>query len=279
MKTVSSPKSLQKQLQVEKSKGKKIAFVPTMGFLHAGHLRLMAMARQRADVVVASIFVNPLQFGPKEDYSIYPRNEKADLQKLAEAKVDYVFLPPIKDIYPTDFKTSVQVHPLSDDLCGRSRPGHFGGVTTVVLKLFNIVQPDLAIFGKKDFQQYLIIKKMVQDLNLPIQIVGAPLIREKDGLAMSSRNVRLNAQERELALCLSQSLFAVKKQLKKTMSAENLIKMVRSHFVKNHLFQEDYVAIRHTETLAQLANYIPGKTLIAVAAKVGQVRLIDNIVV
>lgn len=279
MKKLTSPQRLQALMLSLKKKGKTIAFVPTMGFLHAGHLRLMAMARQKADVVVASIFVNPLQFGPQEDFSIYPRDLKADLKKLSSQAVDYVFLPKASDLYPKNFQTTVQLPLLSQDLCGLARPGHFTGVATVVLKLFHIVQPDIAIFGKKDYQQYLLICQMVRDLNLPIRIVGAPLVREKDGLAMSSRNVRLKPEERELALSLSRALFIAKKQVKKSMSSAALINVVRSEFVKNPAFQEEYVAIRDSETLAKLYHYEPRKTLIAVAVQVGKVRLIDNIVI
>ena len=279
MKKITSPKRLQTLMLSLKKKGKTIAFVPTMGFLHQGHLQLMDLAHKKADLVVASIFVNPLQFGPKEDFSVYPRDLNADLKKLSAHAVDYVFLPKASDLYPKDFQTSVQLPALSQDLCGLARPGHFTGVATVVLKLFNLVQPDAAVFGIKDYQEYLLIRQMVRDLNLPIRIVGAPLVREKNGLAMSSRNVRLNLQEREIALCLSRGLFAAQNQVKKNMSAEALMKIVRSQFVENPAFQEEYVAIRHADTLATLTHYQPRKTLVAVAVRVGQVRLIDNIVI
>lgn len=279
MKKITSPKRLQTLISALKKKGKTIAFVPTMGFLHAGHLRLMALAKKKADVVVASIFVNPLQFGRGEDFATYPRDQKADLQKLMAQQVDFVFLPQASDLYPNDFQTSVQLPALSADLCGLSRPGHFNGVVTVVLKLFNIVQPDVVVFGKKDYQQYLIIKQLVRDLNLPIRVLGAPIVREKDGLAMSSRNVRLSPEARLLALCLSKGLFAAKKNVRKSMSAKDLLQLVRSHFVKNPALQEEYVAIRQAATLAKLTHYVPRKTLIAVAVKVGHVRLIDNIVI
>jgi len=195
--------------------GETIAFVPTMGNLHAGHLRLVDKAKQRADKVVVSIFVNPLQFAKNEDYSMYPRTIDQDCEKLADYAVDLLFVPETKNIYPDDLDqtTFIDVPTLSSILCGVSRPKHFRGVATVVNKLFNIVQPNIAVFGKKDFQQLVIIKRMVEDLNMPITVVGEDTVREEDGVAMSSRNVHLNSEERKRASTLYQSLSIAKNEL------------------------------------------------------------------
>lgn len=280
MTLIHSPKKMQQTVLALKKRGKKIAFVPTMGFLHEGHLKLIHEARKKADVVVVSIFVNPLQFGPKEDLAKYPRDEKGDLLKCKQAGASFVFFPKVKDLYPKNFQTYVEVTELQKELCGKTRPGHFKGVSTVVLKLFNLVQPDVAVFGLKDFQQFALLCQMVKDLNMPIQMVGVPTVREKDGLAMSSRNKYLSEDGRKEALSLSQSLKKIKDKIKSGVTdIQKLQKTISDEILKNPSAKIDYISFTDSETLEPLTAYKPKKTLVALAVFIGTTRLIDNRVV
>jgi len=262
-----------------KREGKSIGFVPTMGYLHEGHMSLVKAAKKHTDVVVMSIFVNPLQFGPKEDFEKYPRDIKRDEALAGEAGVDVIFCPSVKDMYPEGYATHVNVECLTDSLCGASRPGHFKGVTTVVAKLFNIVKPDVAYFGQKDAQQVAVVRKMARDLNLDIEIKSMPIIRETDGLAMSSRNVYLSEEERHQALVLNQSL---EKALSLVKAGErdpaNVIKAIRELIARKPLVRIDYVSIVDAKGLKDISG-ISGEVLVALAAFVGKTRLIDNIIV
>lgn len=280
MKVISDPKKIQAICLKLKKKGKSIAFVPTMGYLHAGHMKLMYEAKKKADISVLSIFVNPTQFAPNEDLAKYPRDKKGDLAKAKACGVDFVFMPTPFNLYPENYETYVEVINATRQLCGASRPTHFRGVTTIVAKLFNIVQPDVALFGKKDFQQYAVIKKMVSDLNMPTKIIGVPTIREKDGLAMSSRNVYLSSDERKAALCLSRGLNKIKENVKAGItSIDQLLKIISAEINSESLARIDYVACMDAETIQPLKNYEKQKTLFAVAVFIGKTRLIDNIVV
>ncbi len=258
-------------------KKQKIGFVPTMGYLHEGHLSLVRIANKHSDFVVSSIFVNPTQFGPNEDFNHYPRNLKRDEGLLKKERVDLLFYPAIEEMYAEDHKTYVEVSELSSILCGKSRPGHFRGVTTIVLKLFNIVQPDIAVFGEKDFQQVVVIKKMVADLNLDVKIVVGPIVREKDGLAMSSRNTYLNPEERKNATILYQSLIWAKNSFNRESikSPEYLINQIKQMIeAKGGLV--DYVAAVDKENLAPV-RYLEKGNRILLAVFFGKTRLIDNI--
>ncbi len=257
----------------------KVGFVPTMGALHPGHLELVRVAKERCDYVVVSIFVNPLQFGPKEDYQRYPRDFKKDRQLLKALGVDAVFYPDKEEMYPPDYSTYVEVEGLTRYLCGRSRPGHFRGVTTVVAKLFNIVKPHLAVFGQKDAQQALVIKRMVQDLNFPIEIVVVPTVREKDGLAMSSRNKYLTPEERKEAPVLFRSLKLAEKLIKSGQrDAEKVKRAMRQMIKEESRGKIDYVEIVDTQRLEPVKR-IKGEVLVALAVYFGKARLIDNIII
>jgi pantoate--beta-alanine ligase len=249
-----------------------------MGALHEGHLSLIGGARTQSDVVAVSIFVNPLQFGPKEDFSKYPRTFERDCQLLEAEKVDLLFAPSNDDMYQPDATTFVTVEGLSERLCGRSRPGHFRGVTTVVAKLFHIVQPDLAFFGQKDAAQLAIIRRMVRDLNFPVQIVVCPIVREKDGLALSSRNAYLDPQQRSQALVLYRSLMRVQTLADAgERSAAKLVDAGKQVIKEEPGVRLDYLEIVHPDTLEPVADISHG-ALVAVAAFVGSTRLIDNAV-
>lgn len=260
----------------ERSAGKQIGFVPTMGYLHEGHLSLVRRCRKENDIVVVSIFVNPTQFGPNEDYASYPRDLKRDLSMLEVENVDYVFVPSVEEMYPTNYSTYVVEESLSKHLCGKSRPTHFKGVCTVVTKLFNIVKPHRAYFGQKDAQQFRIIRRMVRDLNMDVEVIECPIVRESDGLAMSSRNVYLVGEERKQALALYQSL-KIAEQLYEAgeRDAARIKQKMLEHFEKFNLVKVDYVEIVDEETL-QPVERLDGKVLVAVAAWVGKARLIDN---
>lgn len=259
----------------------RIALVPTMGNLHQGHLALVDDARRRADRVVASVFVNPLQFGPGEDFGAYPRTLERDSALLKAAGCDLLFAPPEAEVYPhgRDGQTFVEVPGLSGELCGASRPGHFRGVATVVLKLFNMVQPDVAIFGEKDFQQLLVIRRMVADLDLPIEIVGAPIVREADGLALSSRNAYLSATERAIAPRLNQVLAAVVAELKAGADRETVEQTAIAALADAGL-EPDYVSVRRRADLSQpspgSAQPMDLELVVLAAARLGRARLIDN---
>jgi len=259
-----------------RKEGRSIAFVPTMGFLHEGHLYLMKKGREMADVVVASIFVNPAQFGPSEDLGSYPRNIERDLKLLKKEGVDIVFLPVEKEMYPDGFQTYVELKNLPNHLCGLSRPVFFRGVASVVAKLFNIVKPLYAVFGKKDYQQYLVIKQMVKDLNFDIEIIGAPIVREKDGLAMSSRNSYLNLEQRIHALSLYRSLTRAGEILQTgERSSSRIIGEARAIIDSYPDTEIDYIKICDSENLSDM-EIIDGPVLMALAVKVGKTRLIDN---
>lgn len=258
--------------------GKSLGLVPTMGALHEGHLSLVRAARAQCDLVVASIFVNPLQFGPNEDLAKYPRNFDRDRELLKQEGVDFIFAPSVEEMYPAGAVTYVSVEGLSGKLCGRSRPGHFRGVTTVVAKLFNIVAPDRAYFGQKDAAQSTIIRRMVRDLNIPVQLVVCPIVREPDGLAMSSRNAYLDAAQRRAALALHRSLVAVRQHFDHgERKVQALIEAGQQTFAQDPVVRLDYFEIVDPETLNPIDDLSRG-ALVAVAAFVGKARLIDNIV-
>lgn len=256
--------------------GKTIAFVPTMGFLHGGHLALIRKGRKRADALVVSIFVNPTQFGPSEDLATYPRNFSRDLELARTEGADVVFAPSEKELYPEGFQTFVKLETLPGHLCGISRPHFFRGVATVVAKLFNIVKPHVAIFGQKDFQQLVIIRRMVQDLNFDIEIVGCPTVREADGLAMSSRNNYLTPDQRRHARCLFEALENTQALLNSGMGdAGRLIQCAKDLILSHPQTDIDYIAICNPESLEDIAC-VDRPALMALAVKVGTTRLIDN---
>ncbi|MDI9480357.1 MAG: pantoate--beta-alanine ligase [Syntrophomonadaceae bacterium] len=280
MQTIQSVAEMQQWSSIQKRSGRRIGLVPTMGYLHDGHLSLVRQARQECDLVVVSIFVNPMQFGVGEDFEEYPRDLTRDCALLEQEQADVVFAPAVKDMYPPGYSSFVEVEgEITTKMCGASRPGHFRGVTTVVSKLFHICQPDLAFFGQKDAQQAMILEKMVRELNFPLKIVRVPIVREEDGLALSSRNVYLNPQERQEALVLSQSLQAARQLI---MDGERDVEKVKD-FIRNIIAtspgaQIDYIELNKADDLASLPR-IEGKVLIALAVKFGTTRLIDNLLV
>jgi pantoate--beta-alanine ligase len=277
MKIIASAKEMTSLSNEMRRSGKRIGFVPTMGALHQGHLSLVRAARKQTDIVVTSIFVNPTQFGPNEDFSKYPRTFEKDSAMLAGEKTDYIFSPSVEEMYPKDATTWVEVEGLGGKLDGRSRPGHFRGVTTVVSKLFNIVQPDLAFFGQKDAAQVAVIRKMVRDLNFGVQIVVCPIIRESDGLAMSSRNAYLNPEQRKQALALSRALRQVEKRVAQgDTAADRLIVTGEQTMAEEPSVRLDYFEIVNPDTLDPVPDVSHG-ALVAVAAYVGTTRLIDNL--
>ncbi len=276
MNTITKAKEMRKAALEEKTRGRSIGFVPTMGFLHEGHLSLVRESVRRADVTVVSIYVNPAQFGPQEDFQQYPRDIQRDVELLKNEMVDYLFLPDNQEIYPEGYKTYVEVHDLQDKLCGRSRPGHFRGVCTVVLKLFSIVSPDRAFFGQKDAQQAIILKRMTQDLNLGVTIEVMPIVREEAGLALSSRNAYLNQKERNAARVLSASLEQARVMVENGESdADQIIERMKKMIGREPLAQIDYVEIVDMENLDPVQK-IENKALAALAVFIGKVRLIDN---
>ncbi len=259
-----------------KKQGKKVGFVPTMGFFHEGHLELMRNARKECDVVVVSIFVNPIQFGPEEDFKDYPRDLNRDVKLAEEVGVDIIFAPDVEEMYPVGFSTYVEVKGLTNKLCGRSRPGYFRGVTTVVLKLFNSVQPHVAYFGQKDAQQVLVISRMVEDLNQDIEIRSVPTVREKDGLAMSSRNAYLNTEERKAATVLYRSIQLVKERVRNGERDVKELKRAAVEMISSEPLAEiDYVEILTFPDLKE-QDTLKDKMLLALAVKIGKARLIDN---
>ncbi|MCX5711369.1 MAG: pantoate--beta-alanine ligase [Candidatus Omnitrophica bacterium] len=277
MKTITKPDAMFKAVMAVKTKGKSVGFVPTMGALHEGHLSLIRRARKDNDIVVVSIFVNPAQFAPGEDLKKYPRPVSKDIALCRKAGVDFIFYPLPKDIYPQGFKTYVSVDDLSQVLCGRTRPGHFRGVATVVAKLLNVTQPDILYLGQKDAQQAIIIKRMAEDLNFPVKVRVMSTVREKNGLALSSRNAYLNKKEKEDALVLFKSLNLALLLIKGGLrDAGRLIKRVRELISKKKSAKIDYIAIVNAETLEPL-NKIRGNCLIALAVRIGKTRLIDNV--
>lgn len=258
--------------------GHTVGFVPTMGYLHEGHLELMRRARERCDFVVASIFVNPTQFGPNEDLDRYPRDLERDARLAEEVGVDVIFNPSVQEMYPPGYCTYVEVERLTEKMCGASRPGHFRGVATVVTKLFNIVKPDVAFFGQKDAQQALVIQGMVADLNMDLEIVTVPTVRESDGLAMSSRNVYLDPEQRRAALVLSRSLDrAVEAVRAGERDVARIRQMVENLIRAEPLARIDYVEIYSYPGLEPVER-LQGQALLALAVKFGQTRLIDNVI-
>ncbi len=279
MKVVSILKNLRDDIAVAVREGKKIGFVPTMGFLHAGHLSLVKKAREETDVVVMSIFVNPLQFAPGEDLEKYPWNPERDAQLASQEGVDIIFYPENEDIYPPSFSTYVNVEGLTENLCGKFRPGHFRGVTTIVAKLFNMVQPDIAYFGQKDAQQALVIRRMVMDLNMPLEVKILPTVREKDGLAMSSRNTYLSVRERSVAPLIYKSLLAAEKAIKEGERDKKAIITAMLLLLRSEeIIKIEYLEIVDTGSLTPV-NTLAGEVLIALAVKIGKTRLIDNVLV
>ncbi len=278
MRLVKSLNALRQNIKNAKAKGKTIGFVPTMGYLHQGHISLVRKAVKDSDFVAVSIFVNPTQFGPREDLSRYPKDLKKDLRMLRKAGADIVFAPSAQAMYPEGFQSYVEVKNLGDVLCGRSRPGHFKGVSTVVTKLFNLVDPDIAYFGQKDAQQSIIIKKMAEDLNTNVKIKVEPTVREKDGLAMSSRNAYLKKEEREEAAILYKSLLEAKRLINNGVkSSERIINAVRRMIKSVKTAKIDYVSIIDAKDLKPVKT-IKGRVLIALAVWFGKTRLIDNII-
>ena len=256
--------------------GKRIVFVPTMGYLHEGHLSLLREGKKRGDLLVASIYVNPAQFNDKSDFDAYPTDLERDMKLLEGEGCHVLFLPSSESMYPPDFQTSIDVSRLSKGMCGDSRPGHFSGVATVVAKLFNIVRPQVAIFGEKDFQQLALIRRMVRDLNFDIEIIGMPTVRERDGLAMSSRNVRLSDEERERALSISRALIHCSRLFKEGTHDAGQIAAAAKGSLSNGI-EIDYIDVRDVNTLLPVEK-IEKESLLAIAAKVGNTRLIDNII-
>ncbi|MBP1994767.1 pantoate--beta-alanine ligase [Paenibacillus eucommiae] len=265
----------------QEHKQTQIGYVPTMGYLHDGHASLLRRAKEQTGLVVLSIFVNPLQFGPNEDFEKYPRDTERDLQLAEAAGVDIVFLPSVAEMYPKPTQTTVSVKGITSRLCGASRPGHFDGVATVVSKLFNIVQPDKAFFGLKDAQQIAVITQMVEDLNMPVEIVPCPTLREADGLALSSRNVYLSAEERSQAVVLSQSLAAAEAFISEHQhfTSEELVEAVKVHIRKATLGEIDYVealAFPSLEPFTSIDTVTEKRIIVALAVKFSKARLIDN---
>ena len=257
----------------------KVALVPTMGYLHSAHIALIEAGRQSCSKSVVSIFVNPTQFGPNEDLDSYPRQLESDIERLEATGVDILFHPTKEEMYPAGYKTCVEVQNISEHLCGKNRAGFFKGVTTVVLKLFNIVRPHNAFFGEKDWQQLAVIEALVEDLNLDVAIIRVPLVRESDGLAMSSRNRYLSSQERKTALSLSHSLQEAQNNIRRgTTSAKAISNSIRQYFLGKEGCEIDYISICDPESFKE-KEQIRGRTLIALAVKVGPSRLIDNCII
>lgn len=278
MEIIARPSELRERVRQWRNDGERIAFVPTMGNLHAGHGKLVTEARQRAQRVVVSVFVNPLQFGPNEDYASYPRTPEDDRRLLEELRVDLLFLPEVDDMYPHGQATTarVQVPELDSILCGAFRPGHFTGVATIVTKLLNLVQPDIALFGEKDFQQLMIIRRAADDLCMPIEIVGVATMREADGLAMSSRNRYLSAEDRAAAPTIFKELDRTRGQIES--GSRNFEALERAGFeaLKNAGFKPDYFSIRDASNLAAPSPQ-SAEVVVLTAARIGRARLIDNL--
>jgi pantoate--beta-alanine ligase len=278
MELISSPDDMQRWAESARRAGERIALVPTMGFLHDGHLALMREGRKRATALVVSVFVNPTQFGPREDFARYPRDLERDLAMMEAVGVDIVFAPEAPAMYAPDAQTWVEVTGLTRGLCGAHRPGHFRGVTTIVAKLFNIVKPHLAIFGEKDFQQLRAIQRMVADLNFDIEVAGVPIVRETDGLAMSSRNAYLSAEERERALALNLALRAARQRHRRgACRVEDIVAAASCVLKRTGGIEVEYLEAVDAETL-EPAPSLSRPILVAIAARVGRTRLIDNAV-
>jgi len=280
MEIIRIPKIMQETSKECLKKGKTIGFVPTMGALHEGHLSLIRRAKQENDITIVSIFVNPIQFGPSEDFKRYPRDIGGDTEKLQREKVDVVFMPEVSSMYPERFLTLVEVEEISERLCGALRPDHFRGVATVVIKLLNIVKPIRVYFGQKDFQQSVIIKQLVKDLNIDVDVVICPTMREQDGLAMSSRNAYLDIEQREAATVLYRCLKEASDLIKSGIIDGEYIK----GFMQERILREpeissiDYAGVYDPETMVEVPE-IKGNILLAVALRIGNTRLIDNVLV
>ena len=262
--------------EAERRRRQRIVFVPTMGFLHEGHLCLVRDARSRGDQVVVSIFVNPTQFGPGEDFAAYPRNFERDRRLLEAEGVDVLFHPSVDQIYPAGAQTFVEVEQLSLPLCGSVRPGHFRGVATIVTKLFNIIRPHVAIFGEKDYQQLQVIRRMARDLSMDVEIIGHPIVREADGLALSSRNAYLTSDERQAAVCLSRALCKAERLVRRgETSAAAIIHLATKELQSEPLANVEYVKLCDAETLDEISD-IREPAVLALAVRIGKARLIDN---
>ena len=276
--TFRQPDSMRAWSEARRAEGKRVGFVPTMGYLHEGHISLVRIAKEMGcEAVAASIFVNPTQFGPGEDYERYPRNEERDLAMLSAAGVGAVFLPGVKEMYPKGHQTYVEVTGVSEGLCGAIRPGHFRGVATVVAKLLLIARPHVAVFGEKDYQQLAVIRALARDLDIDVEIAGAPIVREPDGLAMSSRNKYLQGEDRQAALCLYKGLCAARDLYEAGVRVpEKLVNIARAKILSEPRAKLEYVEARDPETLSQSLP-ASGRMTILAAARVGPARLIDNI--
>ncbi len=278
MQKIQSVNEMQSHAIGLRSSGRLIGLVPTMGSLHEGHLALIDIAKQEADKVIVSIFVNPTQFGPSEDFEQYPRVLEADLEKCRARGVDIVFNPGVQEMYPRGYSTYVKEEHLSTGLCGISRPHHFQGVSTVCLKLFNITRPDIAVFGQKDAQQCAVIKKMVADLNLPVEVVVGPTHRDPDGLATSSRNVYLSDVQREEALSISRALHIAQDMVKQgTRSVDRIVAEITHHLSLHRRVRVIYAQVVDKQTMEPARDIEPGRHIVCVAVWVDQTRLIDNI--
>jgi pantoate--beta-alanine ligase len=273
---ITTPAAMSAWSESARARGERIAFVPTMGALHAGHVSLLAAAREHGDRVALSIFVNPTQFGPHEDLPRYPRDLAGDLAKAAGVSTDVAFVPEVRDMYPADAQTFIEVREVSQGLCGDRRPGHFVGVATVVAKLFGIVRPHVAIFGEKDFQQLAVIRRMVKDLNLPVDIVGRPTLREQDGLAMSSRNAYLSPAERQRAVAIFEGLGAARARYAAGTHAAGALVEAALAEMKDRVDRIDYVEIRDADSLRPV-DRVEKPAVILAAVFVGTTRLIDNL--
>jgi len=277
MQTITTVAEIRRDLAKARSAGKRVGFVPTMGYLHDGHLALVTASQAQCDVTVVSIFVNPTQFGPNEDLSTYPRDFLRDEKLCRDAGVAIVFAPDAQEVYPTQFETFVEPGEFAKPLCGAFRPGHFRGVATVVCKLFNMVQPDVVFFGQKDFQQCAVVRRMVFDLNLPIEIVTVPTVREPDGLAMSSRNRYLSEEERRRALAISRGLFAAADEFRSgERNVEKLVAIAKGHLETVDRLQ--YLELVDADTLKAAESSLSRPAALCVAAYVGSTRLIDNVI-
>lgn len=276
---VSTIAEMRQHISKAKRAGQRIGIVPTMGYLHEGHLSLVKAAREKCDLVVMSIFVNPLQFGPNEDFEQYPRNMERDRELASSAGVDLLFTPSVSEMYPQPILTNISVANVTKPLCGRSRPGHFDGVSTVVMKLFQIVQPDFAFFGQKDAQQVAVVTQMAYDLSVPVQVIPCPIVREADGLAMSSRNVYLSAEERTQALVLSRSLREAEAWIREGASPAKVRTRIIDMISEMPLASIDYVEILSYPELAMLDSFKNGEAfIVALAVRFGKTRLIDNLI-
>ncbi len=279
MKVIETVEQMQRESDSLRMAGHTISLVPTMGFLHEGHLELMRVAKAHSNKVIMSLFVNPTQFGPSEDFEEYPRDTEGDLEKARNVGVDIVFMPMVEEMYPADSQTTVSVARLTQHLCGLSRPGHFDGVTTVVAKLFNSTKPHLAVFGQKDYQQLAVISRMVMDLDMDIRIIGVPIVREPDGLAMSSRNSYLSPDERTSALCLKKSLELAEEMFHNGTVDAGLIRGAVESFIQKYPFTEiKYIILCDPLTLENIKT-LRDESLLALAVRVGKTRLIDNFLI